>query len=160
MIFVFMLIMLSFICFFAAILTEIFTIFCLIYSFESIIVMMRKWRLFVKFWNSFITIQKETLNEFWLIFIVFMIKKRIIEFNRVMTDVMSSSFEKSWNDDSSSEIILLFVAIMFSNALMICFLITFMQVDKICKMKKSTDRGTPLWLPGHSPPDTGTLPFG
>jgi hypothetical protein len=124
MIFAFMLIMLLFICFSAAILTEVFMIFCFMCSLESITLMMREWRLFAKFWDSFIAVQKKTLSEFWFIefFIVFMIKERIIEFDRVMIDAMSSSSKNSWNDDSSSEIILLFAAIMSLNTLMICFL--------------------------------------
>jgi hypothetical protein len=125
MTFAFMQIMLLSICFSAAILIEIFTIFCFMCSLKSIILMMKEWELFAKFWDSFIAVQKKTLSEFWFIefFIVFMIKERIIEFNHVMIDAMSSSFENSWNDDSSSEIILLFAAIMSLNALMICFLI-------------------------------------
>ncbi len=142
MIFAFVLIVLSLICFSAAILTEVFTISCSICSLKSITLMMREWELFVKFWDSFMTVQKETLNEFWFIkfFIVFMIKERIIEFDRVMTDVTSSSFENSWNDDSSFKIISLSAAVMWLNALMICLLMmrsvmTFMQADKICRTK-------------------------
>jgi hypothetical protein len=91
-----------------------------------------------------ISIRKFVLNNF----------KKIVVSKSMMKKKISSSkkFQLFTFDDTSS-----FKSASISNFVAIEISRFFFRKETSNKKMMGSDRGTPLWLAGHLPPDTGTL---